>query len=94
MAGRVSDRLKPYLQVSGGVGTTRAPLTAVRTSKAMAKVYVGVDYAINRRLDFRAVEIGFGELTTTSTAQYNSALNYPADKLISFSSGLVVHFGK
>jgi len=94
VAGHASDRLKPYLQVSGGVGTTRAPFTRVRTSKAMAKVYVGLDYAVNRHLDFRAAEIGFGKLTTASSAQYNSALTYPADTLISFSSGLVVRFGK
>lgn len=90
----VTDRLRPYLQVSGGVGTTRAPFTAVRTSKAMAKVYAGVDYRVSPHVDFRAVEIGFGELTTASDAQYNSALSYPADTLISFSSGLVFRFGK
>ncbi len=92
--GHVTERLKPYLQISGGVGTTRAPFTAVRTSKAMAKVYGGVDYALTRHLDFRVVEIGFGELTTASTAQYNSSISYPSDTLISFSSGLVVRFGK
>ena len=94
VSGQVGERLKPYLQVSGGVGTTRAPLTIARTSKAMAKGYAGVDFTVNRHLDFRAVEIGFGELTTASSAQYNSALSYPADKLLSFSSGLVVRFGK
>lgn len=90
----ITDRLRPYVQVSGGVGSTRAPDTTVRTTKAMAKVYGGVDYRVTQRVDFRAVEIGFGELTTASDAQYGSTLNYPADKLISFSSGLVVRFGK
>lgn len=94
VAGHVGDRFKPYLQVSGGAGTTRAPLTKVRTTKGMAKVYVGADYALTRHLDFRIAEIGFGTLTTVSTAQYNSALSYSADSLISFSSGLVVRFGK
>ena len=93
-SGQVGARLKPYLQVSGGVGTTRAPLTIARTSKAMAKGYAGLDYGINRHLDFRVVEIGFGELSTASSAQYNSSLTYPADRLVSFSSGLVVRFGK
>ncbi len=92
--GQVGERLKPYVQVSGGVGTTRAPLTIARTSKAMAKGYAGVDFTVNKHLDFRVVEIGFGELTTASSAQYNSALSYPTDKLLSFSSGLVVRFGK
>ena len=92
VAGTVGERLKPYAQLSGGVGTTRAPFTAVRTSKAMFKVYGGLDYTLNKHLDFRAVEIGYGSLTTTSSAQYNTALTYPASKLLSFSSGLVVRF--
>ncbi len=90
----VSERLKPYVQVSGGAGTTRAPFTAVRTTKGLFKVYGGLDYTLNKRLDFRAVEIGYGSLTTANTALYNSTTSYPASKLISFSSGLVVHFGK
>ncbi len=89
-----TDRLRPYLQISGGAGTTRAPFTAVRTTKAMAKVYAGVDYRVSPHVDFRAAEIGFGELTTASSAQYNSSISYPADTLISFSSGLVFRFGK
>lgn len=94
VAGRVGERFKPYLQISGGAGTTRAPLTVVRTTKGMAKVYLGGDYALTRHLDFRVVEIGFGTLSTVSTAQYNSSLSYSADRLISFSSGLVYRFGK
>lgn len=93
-AGHLGERWKPYAQLSGGVGTTRAPFTRVRTSKAMAKVYGGLDFTINRHLDFRAVEVGFGTLTTASSAQYNSTLSYPSSKLLSFSSGLVVNFGK
>src|SRR5579875_653169 len=81
-SGTVGERLHPYVQVSGGAGTTRAPLTVVRTTKAMAKGYVGLDYNINRHLDFRVIEIGYGELTTTSDALYNSTLNYSADRLL------------
>lgn len=90
--GRVGERLKPYAQLSGGVGSTRAPFTAVKTSKAMFKVYGGLDYTIGRHLDFRAVEVGYGSLTTVNSAQYNSALTYSASRLLSFSSGLVARF--
>ncbi len=92
--GKVGDRLKPYVQLSGGAGTTRAPFTAVRTSKGLFKVYGGLDYTLNKRLDFRAIEIGYGSLTTANTALYNSTTSYPSSTLFSFSSGLVVHFGK
>jgi hypothetical protein len=91
--GHVGERLKPYAEVLGGVGTTRAPLTIVRTSKPMVKGYVGLDYTVNRHLDFRPVEIGYGELTTTSTGLYNGT-SYPSAQLLSFSAGLVARFGK
>lgn len=92
VAGVYHERLKPYAQLSGGVGTTRAPLTAVKTSKGMFKVYGGVDYTIGRHLDFRVVEVGYGILSTVSSAQYNSALSYPSSHLFSISSGLVARF--
>ena len=90
--GHVGERLKPYAQISGGVGTTRAPFTDVKTNKGLFKIYGGLDYTINKRLDFRVVEIGYGKLTTASSAQYNSTQTYPASTLVSFSSGLVVRF--
>ena len=88
----VTERLKPYVQLSGGVGSTRAPFTQVKTNKGAFKIYGGLDYTLNKRLDFRVVEIGYGKLTTASSAQYNSTLSYPSSTVVSFSSGLVVRF--
>jgi hypothetical protein len=92
--GTVGERLHPYAELLGGVGTTRAPFTAVRTSKGAFKVYGGLDYTVNKRLDFRAVEIGYGTLTTSNSSLYNTAISYPSSTLLSFSSGLVVRFGR
>ena len=89
--GKVGERLKPYAQVSGGGGYTRSPFNQVHTSKGMFKVYGGADYSLNKRLDFRIVEIGYGTLNTSSGAQHG-LIAYPASTLISFSSGLVVKF--
>ena len=55
----------------------------------MFKIYGGLDYSINKRLDFRAVEIGYGTLTTANTALYNSTLTYPSSTLISFEAILL-----
>lgn len=85
-------RLTPYIEVLGGAGTTRSPFTQVRTTKGALKGYGGVDYRVNKRLDFRVVEVGYGTLTTSSSAIYNSNLSYPSSRLLSFSSGLVVRF--
>jgi hypothetical protein len=84
---------KPYLQASVGLGTTKAPQTTVHASKLDYAIYGGVDYTIQRHVDFRIAEIGYGSLTTTSSST-NSVVSFavPASKLLSFSTGLVFRF--
>jgi hypothetical protein len=44
-------------------------------------------------VDFRAIEIGYGSLTTASTSTIASTgTTIPASNLVSFSSGLVFRF--
>jgi hypothetical protein len=89
-----SRPFKPYLQASVGVGTTKAPSSTVRTSKLDYAVFGGVDYTLQRHIDFRAIEIGYGSLTTVSSLSAAGGGNVvvPAAKLLSFSSGLVFRF--
>jgi len=84
---------KPYLQASVGLGTTKAPQTTVHASKLDYAIYGGIDYTIQRHVDFRIAEIGYGSLTTTSSST-NSVVSFavPAAKLLSFSTGLVFRF--
>jgi hypothetical protein len=86
--------IKPYLQASVGVGTTKAPASTVHTSKAEYGVYGGVDYTLARHVDLRAIEIGYGSLTTVSSATVGAGgtVAIPSSKLITFSSGLVFRF--
>lgn len=98
IGGRLSGQLgrpalKPYVQLSGGLGTTRSPLSVVRANKPMYKIYAGVDYSLSRHVDFRVIEVGYGSVTPISTSLYGGAAPYPAVKLLSFSSGLVFRFG-
>lgn len=87
-----SRPFKPYVQLSGGVGSSRAPTALVRNSRAQYDVFGGIDYTINRHLDFRMFEVGYSSLTTTSSTTVTGAGNIPASRLISFSSGLVLRF--
>ena len=95
VSGKLANpRLKPYVQLSGGLGSTRSPLSVVKADKAMYKVYAGMDIALNPHVDFRALEIGYGTLTTISSALYGGSKPIPAADLLSFASGFVFRFGK
>jgi len=87
-----SRPLKPYLQASVGIGTSRPPTTTVRTNRAEFGVYGGVDYELNRHVDFRIAEVGFNSLTTASSTTIGGIGDIPASRLISFSTGLVFRF--
>jgi hypothetical protein len=86
--------IKPYAQFSFGYGTTKAPANTVRISKFDYMVYGGVDYTLQKHIDFRVFEVGYGSLTTVSSADVGGGANLyvPAANQISFSSGLVFRF--
>jgi len=87
-----SNALKPYIQASVGVGTTRPPHSTVRVNRQQFAVYGGADYPLNRHVDFRVVEVGFSSLSTASTSTISNTGNIPASKLLSFSTGFVFRF--
>jgi hypothetical protein len=86
--------LKPYLQLSVGEGTTKAPKSTVHVSKLDYAVFGGLDYTLARHVDLRAIEIGYGSLTTVSTATVGAGGSFaiPASTMLHFSSGLVFRF--
>ena len=96
---RVSARpfsrpIKPYVQVSFGEGSSKAPNSTVHVAKPGYAVFGGVDYTLGRHVDFRAIEIGYGSLTTVSSATVGAGGNVaiPSSTLLNFSSGLVFRF--
>ncbi len=86
--------LKPYVQVSAGVGSTRPSTSGIRVSKAQFGIFAGADYSFSRHVDFRAVEVGFSSLQTASstTVGGTSGTVIPSSRLLSISSGLVFRF--
>ncbi|HEV2710972.1 MAG TPA: hypothetical protein VGU67_12210 [Edaphobacter sp.] len=88
-----SRPLKPYLQASVGVGTTRPPTSTVRINQAQYGIFGGADYSLGRHVDFRVVEVGFNSLVTASSSTIGgSSKSFPASKLLSFSTGFVFRF--
>ena len=85
---------KPYIEAAVGKGTTKAPASTVHVGKVTYGVFGGVDYTLSHHVDFRIIEIGYGSLTTASSATVGAGGNIaiPASTLLNFSSGLVFRF--
>ena len=86
------EKLKPYVQVSVGVGSSHAPDNSLNVSKAQYGVFVGADYALNRHVDWRVAEVGYGSVTTVSSDTVGGTASIPSDNVVSLSTGFVFHF--
>jgi hypothetical protein len=86
--------LKPYFQASVGAGATKSPTSSISVKKVDFRFSGGVDYTLQRHVDFRVVEVGYGTLDTISSATVGSGgtIVIPQSTLITVSSGLVFRF--
>ena len=84
----MAHKLKPYAEFSVGDGRTRPPLSTVHVTKLEYDLTAGVDRPINRHVDWRIVEIGYGSVTTIGAQTYGGP-EIPASKLLNFSTGFV-----
>lgn len=94
VSGTVGARLRPYLEATVGDANTKPETATVRINKAAYAVYGGIDYSFARHVDLRAIEVGYGSVSTASgsTVGEGNGSSYPASRLLSFSSGLVFRF--
>ena len=94
VAGAVGTRLRPYAEVTVVDGDTKPESATVRINKTAYAVYGGVDYSLARHVDLRAIEVGYGSLTTASHSTVGSGTGtpYTASTLLSFSTGFVFRF--
>ena len=89
-----SRPFKPYVQASIGEGSTKAPNSTARVKKPDFAIFGGVDYPLKKHIDFRILEVGYGSLTTVSSATVGAGGNVaiPASKMLRFSTGFVFRF--
>src|SRR6185437_5088051 len=52
--------IRPYAQIAAGLATSKAQQTQVHTNRGMFGIFAGIDYPLNRHVDFRIVELGYG----------------------------------
>jgi hypothetical protein len=85
--------IKPYVEVLGGAANSKSPYSGVHVTRGQYGAVGGVDYPLNRVVDFRAVEVGYGSAATVSSSTVGgSQTSIPAARLLSVSTGLVFRF--
>lgn len=84
--------LKPFVQGSVGLGTTRPPRNPAHVSRFQFGVFGGADYTLAKHVDFRVVEVGYGSVQTVSNETIGFTAIVPSAKLLSVSTGLVFRF--
>lgn len=89
-----SRPFRPYIQASIGEGISKSPYATVHVSKVDYGIFAGVDYTLAHHVDWRVAEIGYGALTTVSSATVGAGgtVAIPQASLIHFSTGLVFRF--
>jgi hypothetical protein len=85
------SRWRPYLMPQIGSGRSRTAQSPVHKTNVEFGASVGADFRLNRHVDFRAVEIGFGSVTAVNSSEFNQPTHIGAVTLINISSGFVFH---
>jgi hypothetical protein len=85
--------IRPYVQLAAGAGTSKSEQSLVHTTRGMFGVFAGIDYPLNRHVDFRVVELGYGSVTTQNSYIYGGPTPIGASRMVQVSSGLVFRFG-
>lgn len=81
-------RLHPYVEPFIGLGSTRAPNTAIKVNKPQYGVMVGADYNLGRVVSWRVFEVGYSSLTTASGGTIGASEAIPSASVLSLTSGL------
>lgn len=84
--------VKPYLQLAFGAGRTRSPYNPIHTEKFELGAFAGLDKPLGRRADWRIAEVGYGSVTTVSSALERGNTPVPAAHLLNLSTGFVFRF--
>jgi hypothetical protein len=85
----IAEKFKPYLQLSVGAGSSKAAHSPIKITRLQYGIYGGVDYTLSKHVDFRAVELGYGSVSTINSGNFNGTTSFSASSLFSVSTGLV-----
>jgi hypothetical protein len=85
----LAEKFKPYVQLSVGVGSSKAPHSPIKLNRFQYGIYGGLDYTLSKHVDFRAFELGYGSVSTINSGNFNGTSSFSASSLFSVSTGLV-----
>jgi hypothetical protein len=85
----LAEKFSPYLQVGVGVGTSKPPTSPIKLNRFQYGIYGGLDYSLHKHVDFRVVELGYGQVTTINSGDFGGTTTFPSSGLFSVSTGLV-----
>jgi hypothetical protein len=85
----IAEKFKPYAQLSIGLGSSKPPHSTVHLNRFEYGIYGGLDYTLAKHVDFRAIELGYGSVSTVSSGNFNGTTSFPNSRLFSISGGLV-----
>jgi hypothetical protein len=81
-------RLHPYVEPFVGVGTTRAPNTAIKINKPQYGAFVGADLNLGHIVSWRVAEVGYSSVTTASGGTIGASESIPSATILSVTTGL------
>ncbi len=86
-------KVKPYGQFSVGDGRTTSALNSAHINRMQFAIYGGVDRPLNPHIDWRLIEVSFGEVSPVSSSAflYNGPA-LPNARVLGFSTGFVFRF--
>lgn len=91
---RNGKALLPYVEVMGGLGSTHAPQNSHSVHRGEWQVQAGVEDPINRHVDWRVIEVGYGMVRTIGSDAFSgdTSNQRPAAHVLNLTSGIVVRF--
>lgn len=84
-----NSAFRPYVQLSVGEGRSKPSTNPAHINRLAYEVFAGVDRPIAKHVDFRIIEVGYGGVSTISSANFGYNTSFSASRVLDFSTGLV-----
>ncbi|WP_263411200.1 hypothetical protein [Terriglobus tenax] len=85
--------VRGYAEVLGGIGTSSAPHNPKSARRGQFMVLAGIDQPLNKHVDWRIVEVGYGKVSVINSTVVAPTESYASSTVFSVSTGLVFRFG-
>lgn len=88
------NQTRAYGELLVGVGKSHPPTNPYSVSRIQFRAVAGLDHPLAKHVDWRVVEVGYGQVSTVNTGVITGGLvnDLPANKVLSLSTGLVFRF--